>query len=86
MSNASEALAAAKTAADRIVKAKRLNACLTPVKDLRKALVAQAQAAHPSGVLYGRILERARFEIQKNYRRPWLASRSMFGVAISARP
>ena len=53
MSDPSEALASAKAAADRISKAKRLNACLTPIKDLRKSLVAQAQAAHPSGVLYG---------------------------------
>src|SRR5213079_487098 len=49
----SEALASAKAAADRIVKVKRLNACLTPIKELRKSLVAQASAAHPSGVLYG---------------------------------
>jgi len=49
----SEALASAKAAADRVVKTKRLNACLTGPKDLRKSLVAQAQAAHPSGVLYG---------------------------------
>src|SRR2546425_1408354 len=49
----SEALASAKGAADRIVKVKRLNACLTPIKELRKSLVAQASAAHPSGVLYG---------------------------------
>ena len=53
MSDPSEALASAKAAADRISKTKRLNACLTALKDLRKSLVAQAQAAHPSGVLYG---------------------------------
>ena len=53
MSDPSEALASARAAADRIVKAKRLNACLTPPKDLRKSLLAQAQLAHPSGVLYG---------------------------------
>lgn len=53
MSDPSEALTLAKAAADRIVKAKRLNACLTPPKDLRASLVRQAQAAHPSGVLYG---------------------------------
>ena len=53
MSDPSEALASAKAAADRVVKTKRLNACLTGSKDLRKSLVAQAQAAHPSGVLYG---------------------------------
>ena len=53
MSDPSEALASAKATADRLVKAKRLNACLTPVGELRKALVTQAQAAHPSGVLYG---------------------------------
>src|SRR5437764_1022143 len=39
--------------ADRLVKAKRFNACLTPVRELRKALVTQALATHPSGVLYG---------------------------------
>src|SRR5207245_2818344 len=48
-----EALASAKAAADRIVKAKRLNAMLTPAKELRKSLDQQAKAAHPSGVLYG---------------------------------
>jgi aspartyl-tRNA(Asn)/glutamyl-tRNA(Gln) amidotransferase subunit A len=48
-----EALAAAKAVADRAVRAKRLNAMRTPAKDLRKALLAQAAAAHPSGVLYG---------------------------------
>ena len=53
MSDPTEALASAKAAADRLVKAKRLNACLTPPKDLRKSLLQQAQAAHPSGVLYG---------------------------------
>ncbi len=53
MSDPSEALASAKAAADRIVRVKRLNACLTPIKELRKSLVAQASAAHPSGVLYG---------------------------------
>jgi aspartyl-tRNA(Asn)/glutamyl-tRNA(Gln) amidotransferase subunit A len=47
------ALAAGKAAGDRLVKAKRLNALLTPPKDLRKSLLAQAKAAHPSGVLYG---------------------------------
>ena len=39
--------------ADRLVKAKRLNALLTPAKDLRKSLLAQAAAARPTGVLYG---------------------------------
>src|ERR1051325_9569206 len=53
MTDPSEALASAKATADRLVKAKRFNACLTPVRELRKALVTQAQAAHPSGVLYG---------------------------------
>jgi aspartyl-tRNA(Asn)/glutamyl-tRNA(Gln) amidotransferase subunit A len=43
----------AKAAADRLVKAKRLNALLTPVKELRKSLDAQAAAARPTGVLYG---------------------------------
>ena len=53
MTDPSEALASAKATADRLVKAKRFNACLTPVRELRKALVTQAQATHPSGVLYG---------------------------------
>src|SRR5213594_3182111 len=53
MSDPGEALASAKAAADRIVKVKRLNACLTPSKELRESLQKQAQAAHPSGVLYG---------------------------------
>ena len=52
MSDPNDALASAKAAADRLVKAKRLNACLTPTAALRKSLVTQAQAAHPSGVLY----------------------------------
>jgi len=43
----------AKAVADRLVKAKRLNALLTPPKDLRKSLNAQAAAARPTGVLYG---------------------------------
>ena len=43
----------AKAAADRLVKAKRLNALLTPVKELRKSLAEQAAAARPTGVLYG---------------------------------
>jgi aspartyl-tRNA(Asn)/glutamyl-tRNA(Gln) amidotransferase subunit A len=53
VSEPAEALAAAKAAADRLSRAKRLNALRTPVKDLRKALTTQATAAHPSGVLYG---------------------------------
>ncbi len=43
----------AKAAADRLVKVKRLNALLTPVKELRKSLDQQAAAARPTGVLYG---------------------------------
>jgi len=43
----------AKAVADRLVKAKRLNALLTPPKELRKSLLAQAAAARPTGVLYG---------------------------------
>jgi len=43
----------AKAAADRVVKVKRLNALLTPVKELRKSLDQQAAAARPTGVLYG---------------------------------
>src|SRR5213596_2480379 len=43
----------AKAVADRLVKAKRLNALLTPPKDLRKSLNTQIAAARPTGVLYG---------------------------------
>jgi aspartyl-tRNA(Asn)/glutamyl-tRNA(Gln) amidotransferase subunit A len=53
VSDAVEALAGAKAAADRLSKTKRLNALLTPLKDLRKSLLQQAGAAHPGGVLYG---------------------------------
>src|SRR3989442_10602162 len=53
MGDAGEALASAKAAYYRIVRVKRLNACLTPSKELRQSLQKQAQAAHPSGVLYG---------------------------------
>src|SRR6058998_3558781 len=53
MSDPGEALASAKAAADRIIRAKRLNACLTPPKELRQSLNTQIAAAHPSGVLYG---------------------------------
>jgi len=53
VSDPSEALASAKAAADRIVNVKRLNACLTRSKSSARSLVAQASAAHPSGVLYG---------------------------------
>src|SRR5258705_1836066 len=35
------------------MKVKRLNALLTPPKDLRKSLSVQAAAARPTGVLYG---------------------------------
>ena len=42
-----------RAVADRLVKAKRLNALLTPAKDLRKSLLAQAAAARTTGVLYG---------------------------------
>ena len=42
-----------KAVADRVLKAKRLNALLTPPKELRKSLQAQAAAARPTGVLYG---------------------------------
>jgi aspartyl-tRNA(Asn)/glutamyl-tRNA(Gln) amidotransferase subunit A len=50
---APEVLAAAGAAPDRLGKTKRLNALLTPAKDLRKSLLAQAKDVHPSGVLYG---------------------------------
>jgi aspartyl-tRNA(Asn)/glutamyl-tRNA(Gln) amidotransferase subunit A len=53
MSDPSEALINARAVAERYAKAKRLNAWVTPVTELRKSLVQQAQAAHPSGVLYG---------------------------------
>ena len=43
----------AKAVADRLVKAKRLNALLTAPKDLRKSLTTQVAAARPTGVLYG---------------------------------
>src|SRR5204863_99781 len=43
----------ARAVADRLIKAKRLNALLTPAKDLRKSLLAQAEAARTTGVLYG---------------------------------
>src|SRR3989442_12456589 len=43
----------AKAVADRLVKSKRLIALLTPPKELRSALTAQAAAARPTGVLYG---------------------------------
>jgi len=42
-----------KAVADHLIKAKRLNALLTPPKELRKSLQAQAAAARPTGVLYG---------------------------------
>jgi aspartyl-tRNA(Asn)/glutamyl-tRNA(Gln) amidotransferase subunit A len=53
VTDTADALASAKAAADRVVKVKRLNACLTPPKELRSSLLRQAQSAHPSGVLYG---------------------------------
>jgi aspartyl-tRNA(Asn)/glutamyl-tRNA(Gln) amidotransferase subunit A len=53
VSDPSEAQVNARAVAERYPKAKRLNAWLTPITELRKALVQQAQAAHPSGVLYG---------------------------------
>ncbi|HXQ30164.1 MAG TPA: Asp-tRNA(Asn)/Glu-tRNA(Gln) amidotransferase subunit GatA [Gemmatimonadales bacterium] len=53
MSDPSEALVNARAVVERYPKAKRLNAWLTPVTELRKSLVQQAQAAHPGGVLYG---------------------------------
>jgi aspartyl-tRNA(Asn)/glutamyl-tRNA(Gln) amidotransferase subunit A len=43
----------AKAVADRLVKTKRLNALLTPPKELRKSLLQQAAAARTTGVLYG---------------------------------
>jgi aspartyl-tRNA(Asn)/glutamyl-tRNA(Gln) amidotransferase subunit A len=43
----------AKATADRLSKARRLNALLTPITELRRSLVQQAAAAHPGGVLFG---------------------------------
>ncbi len=43
------------------------------------------ETACPSGVLYGRILERARAEIEQNYERPWLARKlreHFFGLVL----
>ena len=53
MGDPGEALANARAAADRMVKARRLNAGLTAPKELRASLALQGKAAHPSGVLYG---------------------------------
>ncbi|MGH7675007.1 MAG: Asp-tRNA(Asn)/Glu-tRNA(Gln) amidotransferase subunit GatA [Gemmatimonadales bacterium] len=53
MSDGKETLAAARSVADRLRRTQRLNAMLTPSRELRKSLLAQAAAAHPSGVLYG---------------------------------
>jgi len=53
VSDGKEALAAARTVADRIRRTRRLNAMLTPPRELRQSLLAQAAATHPSGVLYG---------------------------------
>src|SRR5206468_855294 len=48
-----EAVATARATVERLTKVKRLHALLTPTTELRKSLAQQAQAAHPSGVLYG---------------------------------
>ncbi|MBI1966806.1 MAG: Asp-tRNA(Asn)/Glu-tRNA(Gln) amidotransferase subunit GatA [Gemmatimonadetes bacterium] len=53
MTTPAEPRGLAKAVADRLLKAKRLNALLTPARELRQALEAQAKGAHPSGVLYG---------------------------------
>jgi len=53
VSDGKEELAAARATADRLRRTQRLNAVLTPPRELRKSLLAQAAAAHPSGVLYG---------------------------------
>ena len=53
MTTPTEPRTLARAVADRLLKAKRLNALLTPAQELRKTLSAQAQAAPPSGVLYG---------------------------------
>ena len=53
MTTVAAAVATARATAERLAKAKRLHALLTPATELRKSLVQQAQAAHPSGVLYG---------------------------------
>ncbi len=46
------------------------------------------ETACPSGVQYGRILERARSEIETNYRRPWLANalRNFFFDTLLRKP
>jgi glycolate oxidase iron-sulfur subunit len=46
------------------------------------------ETACPSGVQYGRILERARFEIEENYRRSWMSRllrRYFFGSVLAHR-
>jgi aspartyl-tRNA(Asn)/glutamyl-tRNA(Gln) amidotransferase subunit A len=49
-----EAIAAARAAAARLSRVgKKLNAILTPAKELKKAMEEQAKLAHPGGVLYG---------------------------------
>jgi len=48
-----EAVATARATVERLTKVKRLHGLLTPTTELRKSLLQQAQAAHPSGVLYG---------------------------------
>ena len=53
MTTPTEPRALARAVADTVLKAKRLNALLTPAQELRKSLVTQAQNAHPTGVLYG---------------------------------
>ncbi len=53
MTSVAEAVATARATVERLTKVKRLHGLLTPTTELRKSLLQQAQAAHPSGVLYG---------------------------------
>jgi len=57
-----------------LVDAGRLPIGDTFVTHMDRCLGCRAcETACPSGVHYGRILEKARAEIERNYRRPWLA-------------
>lgn len=53
MTGSGDVRALARGIADRLAKARRLNALLTPLPELRKSLLRQTAEAHPSGVLYG---------------------------------
>src|SRR5437763_1430744 len=51
--------------------------CAVPSKRRRTSMfgVPRRPTACPSGVQYGHIVERARAQIEQQYRRPWLARR-----------